>query len=333
VQQVFLAVHRSLPNFDPARPLKPWLKTITLRTLRDYAALGYNKNEQLTLDDHEHAPDPRPSAEALMAMTAEVRELLASLNDKERLVLRCVLDDTPIEALAEDLGLSESGASGLLRRTLEKLARAAQRHMATERRQLGRSGGFLLPLGLDALSGHSLLAALALRAHAWAERARAALDLAGKALGRALARMGATPASLGAGAGLVLVLGASLAPPSSPGALVNDPASKGAMVAAWASAPPPAIGAAVSPIGAAALRPSTTTTPSTSASQPDQVAVERQSLQRIRAMVKTDPTAARAALDVHKATFPREQLRFAREGIEALVQVRTKVGVQRRAHR
>src|ERR1700688_4665276 len=35
-QDVFVRVHASLPQYDPARPIGPWLKTITYRTAVDY---------------------------------------------------------------------------------------------------------------------------------------------------------------------------------------------------------------------------------------------------------------------------------------------------------
>src|SRR4051794_15976875 len=40
VQDVFFAVFKALDRYDPARPFKPWLKTITYRTARDHLELG-----------------------------------------------------------------------------------------------------------------------------------------------------------------------------------------------------------------------------------------------------------------------------------------------------
>lgn len=35
-QEIFLSIHRSLPNFDPARPLRPWVGAITMNRVRDH---------------------------------------------------------------------------------------------------------------------------------------------------------------------------------------------------------------------------------------------------------------------------------------------------------
>ncbi len=52
VQEIFLSIHKSLPSFDPGRPVKPWVAAIANRRVIDYIRKLSTRNdkEELTAD-------------------------------------------------------------------------------------------------------------------------------------------------------------------------------------------------------------------------------------------------------------------------------------------
>src|SRR4051794_14126850 len=62
--EVFITVHRRLADYDPARPLRPWLFGICLRTAMRYRELARHRRE--VMGDEVDAADDRPNAEALL---------------------------------------------------------------------------------------------------------------------------------------------------------------------------------------------------------------------------------------------------------------------------
>lgn len=66
-QEVFLHVHRSLPRYDPARPLSPWVFTIAMNKVRDHwrSRASHEHRRALSVDDEEaqevEATGERPS--------------------------------------------------------------------------------------------------------------------------------------------------------------------------------------------------------------------------------------------------------------------------------
>ena len=298
-QQIFAAVHRALPSFDPARPLKPWLKTIALRIIRDYFELGCIKNERLTGTGNLDAQDPTPVVANQLATKAMLQSLLDTLDDDERLmIVRYDLEKIPLVTIAQELKISEGKGWALLRRAHARLIGAARRHEAKERRVLGGSGGLLLPLGL------------AMPTRAWIMRARSALArLLSEARSLLVAPVG--------GAGVAMLVGALLQPPRAIPAAPVARTEAAAPVSVALDAPllidAPAAASSVSiATSRAAAQP-------TAAARPAALPAERRSLQDIQATLVTDPAAALRALAVHKQTFAREEFRDEREAIEGRV--------------
>lgn len=59
VQEVFLHVHRSLPSYDPARPLSPWVFTIAANKVRDHWRSRRSQEERRAVAlDADDGPDP-----------------------------------------------------------------------------------------------------------------------------------------------------------------------------------------------------------------------------------------------------------------------------------
>jgi RNA polymerase sigma factor (sigma-70 family) len=326
-QEIFLRIHGALPTCDVTRSLKPWIKTIAVRIVRDHLQRCSSRCEML-VDDllvDRKAADRRSDSEELLGTQELLGELLDSLDERQReMIVRYVRDGEPIEEIAEDLKLSLMGGYSLLRLARAKLAAAVRRHQARERRVLGGRGAFLFPFGLDALPRFDLFAALALRARAWSMRAHSAL-------GRALATVKAASVSVGISAGLVLVVGALAAPPPGPSAREEGmaPTIAGAVIAAPVA--PMASNAPASTSSAAplpAFSAKSAAGPSSGASKGNSLLLEQRSLKRIEALLKTDPAAALAALVQHKKAFPREDLRTEREGIEESARARAALGWQ-----
>jgi RNA polymerase sigma factor (sigma-70 family) len=298
-QQSFLEIHGALPNYDPARPIMPWIKTIVLRTIQNHLQRSSTRCELLV---PVIGQDLRSGSEDLVGTLELLSSVLAPLSEPQQsMVVRHLRDGEPVEQIAEDLKLSKSGAYKLLAAARAKLADAVRRHQARERRLLGGRGAFLFLFGLD------------LRPQVWIMRARSALE-------RAFAAVKAGSASVGASAAVVVALGAVELPvrPSAPA-----PAAKPASPVAVSVAAAPARMA----LGGAGALPPPLSMESAAGPSPDaepdrDAAAEHSSLQRIRAMLKTDPAAALAALELHKKAFPREQFRTDREGIESIARAR-----------
>lgn len=86
---VFVAVHQSLPRFDPARPLRPWLFGIAFRVASDYRRLARHTRE---ISDGE-APDAADAAPPLdeQMEAAEARALVLRGLDALEMDRRAVL--------------------------------------------------------------------------------------------------------------------------------------------------------------------------------------------------------------------------------------------------
>ena len=85
--EVFLVVHRTLPSYDPARPLKPWLFGIALRVASDYRRLAHLRRATPPAGAEPTAP---PSHEG-----DSPHELLVRKQTQERVI--AALDKIPLE--------------------------------------------------------------------------------------------------------------------------------------------------------------------------------------------------------------------------------------------
>jgi RNA polymerase sigma-70 factor (ECF subfamily) len=119
---VFVVVHRHLGDYDPARPLRPWLFGIAMRVVSDHRRVGRNARE---IPGQNLEPvDSTPSAEERLG-DREARELLMRALDDLDLEQRAVLvmhdlDELPVPEIASTLSIPLNTAYSRLR-----LARAA----------------------------------------------------------------------------------------------------------------------------------------------------------------------------------------------------------------
>jgi len=119
---VFVVVHRHLGDYDPARPLRPWLFGIAVRVVSDYRRVARNTRELpgQTVEAVDRAPSAQDRVE-----DEEARALLMKALDALDLEQRAVLvmhdlDELPVPEIAATLSIPLNTAYSRLR-----LARAA----------------------------------------------------------------------------------------------------------------------------------------------------------------------------------------------------------------
>jgi RNA polymerase sigma-70 factor (ECF subfamily) len=86
--EVFVVVHRRLGDYDPARPLRPWLFGIAYRTTSQRRRRSVPGGAPVRDDDVLELPDQAPSAESLLA------------TEQARLRVHRALDTLPLEQRA-----------------------------------------------------------------------------------------------------------------------------------------------------------------------------------------------------------------------------------------
>jgi len=121
---VFVVVHRHLGDYDPARPLRPWLFGIAVRVVSDYRRLGRNLHEIAgrAVEPVDAAPSAHDRVE-----DQEARALLARALDGldwERRVVFVMheLDETPVPEIAAALSIPLNTAYSRLRLARAELA-------------------------------------------------------------------------------------------------------------------------------------------------------------------------------------------------------------------
>ena len=134
---VFIAVSKALPSYDPQRALKPWIFGIVFRVASDHLRLYRHTREILAIQDEPEPPDIGPSPEQAL-MEGEARQLvedcLLALDVPHRAVL--VMHD-----LAEHDGQDIADALGVPVKTVYSRLRTARLRFsaAVARRVRGRS--------------------------------------------------------------------------------------------------------------------------------------------------------------------------------------------------
>lgn len=306
VQDCFLAMHRTLATYDPSQKILPWIKTVVIRTVRDFLELGRIRNELLGVGGP--ATDRSESFEPSLIQRDLLDDLMTSLTEDERQVAVLVwVDGLGPAAIAEELGMTPGRAISLRRRSLTRLQAALRRHQARERRVLGERA--IAP------------------AFALFSRATAYLDRARSLIFRFVARTKASIAHLATSAGLAIALSAAPAP-SPPtrvplGDAPLDSAPTAVPTAAWipptARTPPAAPPIEAPPPSPA---PHREPAPPTHTNRIDPLFLEQRSLERIRVLLDTNQAAAHTALEHHKRTFPHEHLRDERQTLEDLIRAK-----------
>ncbi len=129
---VFLAIHKKLDDYDPSRPLRPWIFAFAFRFASDYRKLARHRREKLA--DRDDTGDPPDSAQSVDdRIDAErsrklVLEGLEALDLEKRAVfVMHEIDGNPIPAVATALGIPLNTAYSRLRLAREQFATAIKR--------------------------------------------------------------------------------------------------------------------------------------------------------------------------------------------------------------
>lgn len=148
-QEVFVAVAKSLPSYDPARPFKPWLKTITYRVALRFMKTKWNCVEKLCEDEDLDTMDPTTIDNERRTATSReealLDEILQTLDDDCReAYLMHELDDISYADIASALEVPKTTIISRMRRAREHVDAAVKRYNAAAEHR--SRGGFLLPL-------------------------------------------------------------------------------------------------------------------------------------------------------------------------------------------
>ncbi|MBI2389451.1 MAG: sigma-70 family RNA polymerase sigma factor [Deltaproteobacteria bacterium] len=131
-QDVFVVVHRHLHEFDPTRPLRPWLFGICYRV-----AVAHRRRARTTrerLDEVRDVPDSSRGADVQLEQAQErdlVRRALDTLDlDRRALIVMHEYEGYPVPQIAETLGVPLNTAYSRLRLAREQFVAAVRRLQA-----------------------------------------------------------------------------------------------------------------------------------------------------------------------------------------------------------
>jgi RNA polymerase sigma-70 factor (ECF subfamily) len=138
VQEIFVAVHRKLPDFEGRSSLRTWLSGIALNVVRHHRRTFARKGIRLAADEEPIDPDEQPSPQrdpferaALSESTRLLERLLDSLDDEKREVLVLAeLEQFSIPEIAEALDINVNTAYSRLRLAREQFEAALRRERA-----------------------------------------------------------------------------------------------------------------------------------------------------------------------------------------------------------
>ena len=129
-QDIFLAIHRGLPTYDPARKLRPWIFTIAVNRVRDHWRSRAHRDAQTesSIDREEDQIEIEDDAELPLVpllRTEQAGELHAAIeklseNQREVVVLR-TFEERSFAEIGEILGSNEVAVRKRYSRALEFL--------------------------------------------------------------------------------------------------------------------------------------------------------------------------------------------------------------------
>lgn len=128
-QEVFATVAGVLGDYDPSRPLRPWLFGIAYRVGMRYLDVAHRKRE--IPSEIPEAPDSSPGAEAVIERNQTrdlAREALAKVEASRRAVLILAhFEGLSVPEIAEALNIPVNTAYSRLGRARQEFSEAARR--------------------------------------------------------------------------------------------------------------------------------------------------------------------------------------------------------------
>jgi RNA polymerase sigma-70 factor (ECF subfamily) len=138
VQEVFLVVHRKLPEFEGRSTVRTWLSGIVRRVVSDHVKKRGNQvTGQEALDDHPLHSDEDPAAELDRRAAAQlVDRLLERMSDVQREVFVLYeLEQLTTREIAELTGTNENTVQTRLKAARKAFQRGLERHRAASARR------------------------------------------------------------------------------------------------------------------------------------------------------------------------------------------------------
>jgi RNA polymerase sigma-70 factor, ECF subfamily len=126
---VFITVHRLLPQYDPRRPLRPWLFGVAFRVASDYRRLARHTREVSQQPRGEPVDGALPADEQLAAEQARrlVIEALGELElDRRAVLVMHDIDGHAMPEIAQALSIPLNTAYSRLRLARVELRAAVQ---------------------------------------------------------------------------------------------------------------------------------------------------------------------------------------------------------------
>lgn len=132
-QDVFVVVHRRLPEFD-GRSLRGWLYAIAVRVASDYRR-GAAQRRTAPLPETLVDPRPDPAHESELGESVRLlHALLAELDEPKRIVFVLgELDELSVPEIAEALAENQNTVASRLRAARARFDEAFRRHQARSR--------------------------------------------------------------------------------------------------------------------------------------------------------------------------------------------------------
>jgi RNA polymerase sigma-70 factor (ECF subfamily) len=133
-QEVWLTVHRKLPEFEGRSQLRTWIYGICLRIASDYRRRAHIRREQVVAEPAEHgSASAHPEPDARVESRQRLRALLDLLDDDKRAVF--VLYESEgftMKEVAEIVGCPLQTAYSRLHAAREQLQRAVREGETTD---------------------------------------------------------------------------------------------------------------------------------------------------------------------------------------------------------
>lgn len=133
---LFVVVHRHQGDYDPARPLRPWLFGIAVRMVADFRRSARNVREVLAdaLEPVDAGPTPYERLEGKEARALLMRALDGLDLDRRAVFVMHELDEIPMPEIARALDIPLNTAYSRLRLARADVARTIERSQAAPRR-------------------------------------------------------------------------------------------------------------------------------------------------------------------------------------------------------
>jgi len=128
--EVFLVIHKKLHEYDPSRPLRPWIFAFAYRFAADYRKLARHRREQIR-DEAPETVDAGPDVGDRIDAERSRKLVLEALDaldlDKRAVFVMHEIDGTPIPAVATALGIPLNTAYSRLRLAREAFTAQVKR--------------------------------------------------------------------------------------------------------------------------------------------------------------------------------------------------------------